>query len=181
MTLRKPWITVPDTLINVILLSLPMTAFLMNWSAQGKVTETHWLLGWVGCQPESEPVMVKAGLWMRILTPQLEKRSWRSQGSNLKFVYWCPPTCLSQLLCLSYSGKIHVLNIPFIHPCLTYWAGAASLLEHDQGAQTHCPSPAWCVMKSQGPSSGWSGRQTQAGPLMWVPTKDGDIGVDSQY
>ena len=40
---------------------------------------------------------------------------------------------------------------------------AASLLEHDQGAQTHCLSPAWCVMKSQGPSSGWTAKQTQAG------------------
>ena len=56
---------------------------------------------------------------------------------------------------------------------------AASLLEHDQGAQTHCPSPAWCVMKSQGPSSGWAGRHTQAGPSNAGSYKVGDTGVDS--
>ena len=54
----------------------------------------------------------------------------------------------------------HLFTIP-VSIALTRLA--VSLLEHDQGAQTHCLSPAWCVMKSQGPSSGWTAKQTQAG------------------
>ena len=49
------------------------------------------------------------------------------------------------------------IMLPAIPPSVTLipqhllgWA--ASLLDHDQGAQSHCPSLAWCMIKSQGPS-----------------------------
>ena len=38
----------------------------------------------------------------------------------------------------------------------------ASLLDHDQGVEIHCPLP-WCVMKVQALSSELAGSQTQAG------------------
>ena len=104
-----------------------------------------------------------------------------SYKSRPKFVHCYSPIWLFQLSCLSCWGrKTSCSQTLFIHLCLPQhllgWIG--SLLVHNQGAQTPCFSPSWCVMKSQGPPSGWA--RTQAGPLQ-VLTKDGDIGVDSQY
>ena len=151
-------------MINVILLSLPMTSFIMNWSAQGKVIETHWLLGWVGCEPESEPVMVEAGLWMRVLTPQLEQRSWRSQGSNLKLVYWCPPTCLSQVLRLSLE-KFMFSTVPSSIPVLLTGLGCISARTWPRSTDSLTLS---CLMCDEASGSLLRmGRKTESGWTLW--------------
>ena len=100
------------------------------------------LLG--GMPARTRPVRVKAELWMQVLTSQPKLRIWTSKHS-------IPNPC-------------GLFPTPLHHLCLPSTTRlAVSLLEHDQGPQTHCLSPAWCVMKSQGPSSGWAGKQTQDG------------------
>ena len=75
------------------------------------------------------------------------------------------PYQVTHHVCSSCGGNNAPNSLSFDHCLPQYlWGWAASLLEHDQGAQTHSPSPVWCVIKSQGFSSGWAGRQTQAGP-----------------
>ena len=88
-----------------------------------------------------------------------------SYKSRPKFVHCYSPIWLFQLSCLSCWGrKTSCSQTLFIHLCLPQhllgWIG--SLLVHNQGAQTPCFSPSWCVMKSQGPPSGWA-RKTDPG------------------
>ena len=78
--------------------------------------------------------------------------------------------------CRLFPNSLHHHYLP---QHLLGWA--ASLPEHDQGAQTHCLSPAQCVMKSQVPPQERKEDTLRLDLLMQVPTKDGDISVEPKY
>ena len=71
------------------------------------------------------------------------------------------PVCISQLSCLS-CGKNHAPRLPSLSLSPSALTGLDCISAGAWPRSTD--SLAWCVIQPQGPSSGWAGRQTQAGP-----------------
>lgn len=117
-----------------------------------------------------------SGILNESLTSPPEPRTQTARALICNFVYWCSFIYLSQLSCLSCGGGNNALDSPSSnhHHPQHVLGRAASLLEHDPGAWVSWPSPALCVMKAQGPSSGLVGK-TDSGwdILMQMPTKGG--------
>ena len=121
--------------------------------------------------------------WMRVIPFLPEPRSQTSEALVQNCDYWCPLSCLTWLLCLFCWGGNHAPNSPSINSSLTSTLIGLGCISAGPWPRSSylLPSPVWCGMKSQGPSR--TGRKTDSGweLLMQVPTKNGDIGVQSHY